>query len=119
MPIVLRSLLFALLALSLARAENKPLWLACGPADLLKAIEPLAEHRRAEGMETLLLPLAPEAALAKAPRRPDYFVLVGDDTLADSAQPWRVAAQRLPFHSWQVGQRPLQDSIQNYVDSAR
>jgi Peptidase family C25 len=84
------------------RAGPKPLWLACGPAGLLTAIEPLAEHRRAEGMEVLTLPLGPLDALARSPRRPDFFLIVGDDEKAGVAEaPWLAASARRPYHHWQ------------------
>lgn len=84
------------------QAAERPLWLACGPAELVKALEPLAELRRQQGMDALLLPLMPEAALAKAPRRPDYLVIVGDEK---PGAPWHVPAARVPFSRWNDRQR--------------
>src|SRR5436190_24177911 len=83
-----------------ARAEDaKPPWVACGPAELINAIEPLAAYRRTEGIETLLVPLPPEEAIAHAPRRPDYLLIVGDETWpggkeTEELQPWQVRTKR-------------------------
>lgn len=92
-------------------AEEKPLWLACGPAEFIDAIEPLAAFRRTEGLETLLVPLPPAEAIAQAPRRPDYVLIVGDDTWPrgkDEAElrPWQVRTKRLPFYKWIAAQQP-------------
>jgi hypothetical protein len=87
------------------RAE-RPLWLAVGPPELLQAIEPLAAHRRAEGMETILSSGSPEQAVAGAPRLPDFLLLVGDDAPGASSQPWYVPSARRPFHGWGAVHRP-------------
>ena len=91
--------------------ETKPLWLACGSADLLKAIEPLVEYRRGEGFEILLSSLPPDEALTTASRRPDYLLIVGDDLprSGDTASPlqaWQVRTKWLPFYKWIATQEP-------------
>ncbi len=99
------AVLFLFASLS-AEADEKPLWLAVGPADFLKAIEPLAEHRRSEGMETILTSASPEKAVAEAPRTPSFLVLVGDDAPGGASQPWYVPTARRPFHGWGDVHRP-------------
>lgn len=111
--LLVRALAFSVAAL-FARAEvdeRKPLWLACGPAELLNAIEPLATFRRSEGLETLLVSLPPDEAIAQAPRPPDYVLIVGDEVLprgkdAPALQPWQVRTKRLPFYKWIARQEP-------------
>ncbi len=90
-------------------------WLAIGPADLLPALEPLAAHRRAQGLEATAVPLAAvfdqfghgqaepdgiraflrhaHAAWRPAPR---YVVLVGDATFDPRGFTVPAAANRLP-----------------------
>src|SRR5262245_27680879 len=106
MKTVLRFLAVVLFPLALHAAAERPLWLACGPADLLKSLEPLAKLREAEGLETLMLPLQPDEALAKAPRRPSFMVIVGDDERdSDASPPWLARTKQMPFHAWQEKQR--------------
>lgn len=93
------AVLLLLASAAFARAE-KPLWLAVGPAEFLKAIEPLAAHRASEGMETVRSSLPPAEAIASAPRRPDFLLLVGDDAPTAESQPWFVPTGRRPFHGW-------------------
>ena len=100
----LTAILLAFLGVAGAHAE-KPLWMAVGPAELLKALEPLAEHRRAEGMATFLSSLAPDAALAQAPRLPDFLLLVGDDAPGAENASWFVPTGRVPYHGWQDNHR--------------
>jgi hypothetical protein len=90
-----------------ARAqEAKPLWLACGPAELLKPLEPLAALRRSQGMEALLVPKMPKEALAAAPRRPDFLVIVGDDDAkAPAGAAWEMPTAHVPFHRWNAKQK--------------
>jgi hypothetical protein len=106
---MLRYLAVSLLAVGLvcpAAQAGKPLWMAVGPAPLLEAIEPLAAHRRAEGMETHLSTLPPAEAIAQAPRPPDFLVLVGDDAPRAEKMSWYVPSVRRPFHGWQGNHRP-------------
>ncbi len=99
-------LLFALLVFTanLSAAEVKPLWIACGPEALLKAVEPLAELRRSQGMDTILSSDSPADAMMAAKRPTNFLLIVGDDDLrapADAATAtWRVPSGRLPFHRW-------------------
>lgn len=107
MALIRRLCLILLGFVSVSHAADKPLWLACGSGDLLKAIEPLAALRRAQGMEVLILPHLPAEALAKSPRRPDFLLVVGDDEAgAKHTATWLVPAQRLPMARWSQKQRP-------------
>jgi hypothetical protein len=102
----LAAVLVLLASVSVDLRAEKPLWLAVGPADLLEAIEPLAAHRRGEGMETILSNSSPEQALAQAPRQPAYLLLVGDDAPGASKEAWFVPTARRPFHGWGAVHRP-------------
>lgn len=94
-------------AATTAFAAEKPLWIACGPAALVKAVEPLAELRRAEGMEAIISNEMPRQAVANASRRPDFLLIVGDDDpKAPADAPWRVPAAHVEFHRWNPRDRP-------------
>jgi hypothetical protein len=104
-------LLFALLVLTatLPAAEVKSLWIACGPEELLKAVEPLAELRRGQGMEAVIFPGSPQEAMQSAKRRVDFLLIVGDDLRAPAdpaTAKWRVPAARVEFHRWDPQHRP-------------
>lgn len=100
------AVLLSLAALTPGILAATPLWIAIGPADLLKEVEPLAAHRQAEGMETLLSSLPPGEALKAAPRSPDFILLVGDEAPNADKEPWHVPALRRPFRGWQGNHRP-------------
>jgi hypothetical protein len=81
------------------------LWVAVGPPELLKPLAPLVAHRRAQGLETALVEGQDLSARERFPRPPDYLLLVGDDTRATGAEPWRLAAPRLELYRWRAVQR--------------
>jgi hypothetical protein len=85
---------------------RKPVWLAVGPAEFLKAIAPLVEHRQADGMETVLSSDSPDRALAALAKLPDFLLLVGDEAPNAAGKPWHVPTQRRPFNGWQGVHRP-------------
>ena len=88
-PLVV-ALLVSLPATALAAAEQrepKSIWLVVGRADLMGPLEPLAERRRSEGLETVLSTQTVEKALAALPRRPAYLLLVGDDEPGRESEP--------------------------------
>lgn len=88
--------------------REKPIWLAVTRPMFERALAPLAEHRRAEGLEVVISTETVERALAKLPRRPACILLVGDDSdkPTDADQPWRVPARRLDFYRWREVQPP-------------
>ncbi len=81
-------------------AEPKPLWLAVVRPALAGALKPLAEKRRADGFEAMVVTQAIEVALAESPRRPDYLLLVGDDEPGKEDAPWHLPAKRRPLYRW-------------------
>ena len=54
----------------LKKGDERPLWLAVGPPSLLCEIEPLAQRRRSQGMETMVVTGTVADALSEAPRTP-------------------------------------------------
>ena len=88
-----------------AAAEQKPLWLAVGKVDLVKPLEKLAEKRRGEGFEAVIATDTIEKALAAAPRRPDFLLLVGDDQPGKEAEAWYLAAKQRELYRWRQAQR--------------
>jgi len=90
----------------LARAVEKPLWLAVTTPQLAPSIQPLAERRRAEGLEAVVFVGEPQAALHEHPR-PTYLLLVGDapgpEEKADPA--WHMPTIEMPLYRWREEQR--------------
>ena len=86
-------------------AEEKPLWLAVGPKELVGPLGPLVEKRRSEGLETVVSNESIEKALAAAPRRPKFLLLVGDDLPGKESETWHLAAKRREFYRWRDVQR--------------
>jgi len=97
----------ALWACAGARGDDgpKPLWLVVGREELLKPIGPLAEKRRAEGFEAVVSTEGVEKALAAAPRRPEFLLLVGDDEPGHAAATWYLPAKRMKLYRWRQSQR--------------
>lgn len=98
-------LLFFFVSVVSSHGTDRPLWLACGPAELLTPLKPLGEWRQQGGMEVLIVPGQPEAALRQAPRTPDFLLIVGDDDPTAADATWRVAAPRLPMSRWSPKQK--------------
>jgi hypothetical protein len=69
--------------------------MACGPASLLRALEPLAKHRHADGFEVLLSNEAPDAAIAALGRAPDFLLIVGDTARGGGDDPAWAAPTKL------------------------
>ncbi len=101
---VLPSLL-ALAAGSGGWKAEKPLWLAVTTPSLEEALEPLADRRRAEGLDVLVSTKPIGEALADAPRAPSYLLLVGDHEAKREAEPWFVPAQERQPYRWSFLQR--------------
>jgi hypothetical protein len=87
-----------------APGAEKPLWLAVGPESLTGALGPLAELRRAEGMEVVVSSPPVDGALRSLRRRVAYVLLVGDDEPGKEDAPWYLAARRRELYRWQRGQ---------------
>ena len=85
--------------------EGGSLWLAVGRPELMKALAPLAGARRAEGLRTVLSTEPVARAIAGAPRRPRFILLVGDYEAGKENAPWYVPAKRLKLYRWQADQR--------------
>ncbi|MDQ1255699.1 MAG: hypothetical protein QG656_292 [Candidatus Hydrogenedentes bacterium] len=89
------------LALGLgAFAGDGPVWLVVGRPGLVEAIGPLADYRRAEGLEVVVSTDPVEQAIAQAPRVPEFLLLVGDDESGKEAEPWYLPAKQVPFYRW-------------------
>jgi len=70
---------------------------------LLAALQPLAEHRRAEGLRPVLSSEPIGKALAAA-GKPAFLLLVGDDSAADPQAAWHLAAKRRKLYRWREEQ---------------
>ena len=78
MHIVRLALLLSLLVVT-GRAAT---WLAISPDPALtKALAPLSERRASQGLNVTVSAKSVGQALAELPNRPDYVVLIGDDSL--------------------------------------
>lgn len=86
-------------------AEEKPIWLVVGRPQLVTAVAPLADKRRAEGFETTVSTASIEKALASVPRRPAFLLLVGDDESEREEEPWYLPAKRRDLYRWRNVQR--------------
>jgi len=96
---------FALSFASVAAcAAEAPLWLVVGPAELTAAAEQLVRHREAEGMRALVANGTIEAALAAAPAKPSYLLIIGDEDPAKANAPYRVPAQQRELYRWRLTQ---------------
>ncbi|MBD3162915.1 MAG: hypothetical protein GF328_12485 [Candidatus Latescibacteria bacterium] len=104
-----------------AAAEEEPIWLAVGPEELLEEIEPLADFRRAEGLEVRRAPLPVGAAIRDLPRPPSFILLVGDDLEEPGEKPWRVPGRRLRQYRWSSFQEPefVSDAVFGDLDGDR
>ena len=87
-----------------ARAADAPLWLMVGPAELTAAADQLVRHREAEGMRTLVANSTIEAALAAAPAKPAYLLIIGDDDPENAGAPYRMPAQQRKPYRWRAVQ---------------
>jgi len=88
-----------------AAAEPAPVWMVVGREGLVKPLEPLVRLRRSQGLETVVSTGAVGEALAAAPRRPKFLLLVGDDQPGKPGEPWYVAARRAELYRWRAVQR--------------
>jgi len=77
-----------------------------GPSHLTKAAAPLADFRRAEGMDVVIAEPPVAEAIQAAGRRPSYVLIVGDAVLGGKAGPWHVPAPVREQHHWHRGQAP-------------
>jgi hypothetical protein len=104
--VLLASLVVGGAVMQIARAADAPLWLAVTTEALAPSIQPLAERRRAEGLEAVVFVGSPQDALAAHPR-PAYLLLVGDapgpDEAPDAA--WHVPSVVMPLYRWREVQR--------------
>jgi hypothetical protein len=85
-------------------AEQRPLWLAVVRPELAAPLQPLAENRRSEGLEAVISTKSVAEALAAAPRRPDFLLLVGDDQPGMQQAPWYLPTKRMKLYRWRKTQ---------------
>lgn len=115
----MRLLLVLLVLVSVAAAEEeRPLWLAVGPKPLVAALEPLAEHRRGQGLDAQVVAGTVAEALAAAGRAPAFLVIVGDATRFDEGEDdaWHVPEKRVDFYRWRKPQPQTYASDAPYAD---
>ena len=101
---MMRLFLSLVIVAGVAAEDRRPIWLAVGPPRLIEAIEPLARHRRAEGLETIISAKSVEAALSSAPRRPTFLLLVGDDQPGEEGQFWCLPTKHRQLYRWRASQ---------------
>ena len=91
---------------SQARAADRPLWLVVTTEQLAPSIQPLADRRRTEGLDAVVVTEDPASALKGHPH-PAYLLLVGDvpgpGETPDAA--WHVPALELPLYTLALGNR--------------
>jgi len=92
---MVRPFVLVLLLVGVVSAEEQPLWMAVGHADLLAAVKPLADHRKAEGFRVELA--APPLAKALAGKKPAFLLLLGDDA---EGTPYHLASKPSEFYRW-------------------
>ena len=80
--------------------EPPPIWLVVSRPQLVDAVKPLADKRREEGFETIISTTTVTKALAEAPRRPRYLLLVGDDEAGKKAEPWYLPSKQRRLYRW-------------------
>lgn len=86
------------------RAEEEPaagpLWLAVTRPMFAEALEPLAAHRRAQGLSARISTRPVSDALAELDAPPAFVLLVGDDAPGAEDAPWRLEAPRRSLYRW-------------------
>ena len=80
--------------------QARPIWLVVTKPAFRKAIEPLAEYRRAEGFEVIISTDGPAEAMNSLKRRPGFVLLVGDDQRGQEGQGWYLPARRIRKYRW-------------------
>ncbi len=87
-------------ARSRAEEEPAPLWLALTRPVFVEALEPLAAHRRAQGLAVEISTRPAAEALATLSGPPACLLLVGDEGRGAEEAPWRVPAPRRSLYRW-------------------
>jgi hypothetical protein len=65
------------------KATPKPIWLVVTRPMFLKPLQPLIEHRKAEGFDVVVSTESVLQAIRQSPRQPAFLLLVGDDNDQD------------------------------------
>ncbi len=91
---------------AVAGAEERPLWVAVTRPALVQALEPLAEKRRQDGFEAVILTKPIAEALDGLPRRPDFLLLLGDYEPTKDRESWYLPAKRMKLYRWRATQAP-------------
>jgi len=99
----------ALLALALllvagggvqAEEESGPLWLVVTRPAFVEALEPLAAHRRGQGLAVEISTQPAAEALAGRDPAPAFLLLVGDDAPGADGAAWHVPSPRRSLYRW-------------------
>jgi hypothetical protein len=87
-----------------ATAEEEGLWVAVTRPGLAQALEPLAEKRRRDGFDVVVLTQPVESALQGLASRPDFLLLLGDYEPGKEQEPWYVPPKQLKLYRWRRAQ---------------
>ncbi|MCK4850392.1 MAG: hypothetical protein KAT11_03520 [Phycisphaerae bacterium] len=87
-----------------AQEQNKPIWLVVTRPIFVKAIQPLAEHRRKDDFETVISTESLAKAIRDLPRVPAFVLLVGDDEPGREKEPWYLPSKRVEKYRWEERQ---------------
>jgi hypothetical protein len=93
-----------LLLVGLCHAEE-PLWLAVGPAELLKPLAPLAKHRAHQGLRVKVRAGGVKEGLAE--HAPAFLLLVGDHAPGSEKEAWHLPARTLRLYRWRKAQAEI------------
>ncbi len=104
--------------------KTKPLWLAVTRPLFADGLARLAEHRRADGFETVIStqPVGETQPVGAAPaacpdgRRPAYLLLVGDFQRGMEDRPWYMPTRFLPQYRWRAAQKKTFASDNAWAD---
>ena len=117
--LVLVGVLAAAPAFDDPKPAQRPLWLVVTRPVMVNALQPLVQHREAEGFEAVVSTLPVAKALETMDRRPAYILLVGDDGPGGQDEGWYLAARAVPFYRWRRNQpfRVPSDAVWGDLDA--
>jgi hypothetical protein len=99
------ALLTILASASTTQPAAKPVCLMVGPNDLVAAAAPLVALRQEQGFRTVISNRDVKSAIAAAPGRPDFLLLIGDDLAEPGAESWHVPSKPKHLYRWREEQR--------------
>ncbi len=85
-------------------SASKPIWLVVTRPMFREVIVPLADRRKAEGLETIVSTLPVRNAIAACPRKPSFLLLVGDYQPGQADQSWFVPSITKENYRWSISQ---------------